>query len=228
MVGTPVGPSTMRLRNNNTGIAFTASSVVLIAGNMYTAPQEYEANPEEQQRMTIVEYADKGMADEFEAQLKLGVSPNIYRDGTTALIAAADHGYDDIVDLLLKSKANPNLVEKDESSGGIITPRRSPLMAAVDNGSMKCVSMLLKAGADPRYVNTNKHVCILDESSDPKMTAMLLEAVNSTLPPAPAVKLNPADRADMVYIPAGAFPMGEGFLDDDHMRHTVYLDSYWI
>lgn len=54
----------------------------------------------------------------------------------------------------------------------------------------------------------------------------------ATLPaPLYAVNLNPTDGAELVYIPAGEFPMGNpgGVGDDDEYPwHQVYLDAYYI
>jgi formylglycine-generating enzyme required for sulfatase activity len=47
------------------------------------------------------------------------------------------------------------------------------------------------------------------------------------VPPAGATRTNPKDGAEMVYVPAGEFPMG----DDDFPANpprTVTLDGYWI
>jgi ankyrin repeat protein len=61
--------------------------------------------------------------------------------GLTALLAAIKEEYLEIVDLLIKSGANPNLAEND--TGG------TPLMYAAKLGYMEIVNLLLNAGADP-------------------------------------------------------------------------------
>ncbi len=48
-------------------------------------------------------------------------------------------------------------------------------------------------------------------------------------PAAGAVRINPTDGTEMVYVPAGEFTMGsENGGDDEKPVHTVYLDAYWI
>jgi formylglycine-generating enzyme len=45
------------------------------------------------------------------------------------------------------------------------------------------------------------------------------------------VSVNPKDGAEMVYVPAGEFPMGSREAEGsahERPRHTVYLDAYWI
>lgn len=61
--------------------------------------------------------------------------------GLTALLAAIKEEYLEIVDLLIKSGANPNLAEND--TGG------TPLMCAAKLGYVEIVNLLLNAGADP-------------------------------------------------------------------------------
>ena len=46
-----------------------------------------------------------------------------------------------------------------------------------------------------------------------------------------ATRINPKDRAVMVYVPAGSFLMGDNDLAADKLafpRHTVTLDAFWI
>ena len=61
-------------------------------------------------------------------------------DGVTPLMAASKSGYNDVVELLLKSKANPNARSKDGATA---------IYFASENGHSVVVSTLLKSGADP-------------------------------------------------------------------------------
>jgi formylglycine-generating enzyme required for sulfatase activity len=45
--------------------------------------------------------------------------------------------------------------------------------------------------------------------------------------PAPKIKVNTIDGADMVYIPSGEFKMGDNDISDNP-RHTVKLSGYWM
>ncbi|EHH58809.1 hypothetical protein EGM_08750, partial [Macaca fascicularis] len=64
-------------------------------------------------------------------------------DGTTALLKAANKGYNDVIEELLKF--SPTL--------GILKNGTSALHAAVLSGNIKTVALLLEAGADPSLRN---------------------------------------------------------------------------
>lgn len=64
-------------------------------------------------------------------------------DGTTALLKAANKGYNDVIKELLKF--SPTL--------GILKNGTSALHAAVLSGNIKTVALLLEAGADPALRN---------------------------------------------------------------------------
>uniref|UniRef100_A0A452V733 Ankyrin repeat domain 29 n=1 Tax=Ursus maritimus TaxID=29073 RepID=A0A452V733_URSMA len=64
-------------------------------------------------------------------------------DGTTALLKAANKGYNDVIEELLKF--SPTL--------GILKNGTSALHAAVLSGNIKTVALLLEAGADPALRN---------------------------------------------------------------------------
>ncbi|XP_008058970.2 ankyrin repeat domain-containing protein 29, partial [Carlito syrichta] len=65
------------------------------------------------------------------------------KDGTTALLKAANNGYNDVIEELLKF--SPTL--------GILKNGTSALHAAVLSGNIKTVALLLEAGADPSLRN---------------------------------------------------------------------------
>ncbi|XP_016067025.1 PREDICTED: ankyrin repeat domain-containing protein 29 [Miniopterus natalensis] len=65
------------------------------------------------------------------------------KDGTTALLKAANKGYSDVIEELLKF--SPTL--------GILKNGTSALHAAVLSGNIKTVALLLEAGADPALRN---------------------------------------------------------------------------
>ncbi|MDB9518406.1 ankyrin repeat domain-containing protein [Roseofilum reptotaenium CS-1145] len=62
-------------------------------------------------------------------------------NGCTALISTVQEGRVDIVEILLKAGANPNLAEED--TGG------TPLMYAAKHGYLEILNLLLDAGSDP-------------------------------------------------------------------------------
>ena len=59
---------------------------------------------------------------------------------------------------------------------------------------------------------------------------MIDECATSPLnePPRGAVKVNPIDGAEMVYVPAGEFVMGADDPYNLSLPHRVYLDGFWI
>jgi ankyrin repeat protein len=76
--------------------------------------------------------------------------------GCTALMYAADIGHTEVVRLLLKAGANPNIVDKSrlrdcELAYNFDIPKggNTALMNAVTKGHVKVVTLLLEAGADP-------------------------------------------------------------------------------
>jgi ankyrin repeat protein len=74
--------------------------------------------------------------------LSKGININISdSSGETALLAAIRNKKDDVVQFLLKARANPNIKEQDQRG-------RTPLIAALEQGSEIAFQMLLEAGAD--------------------------------------------------------------------------------
>jgi hypothetical protein len=72
--------------------------------------------------------------------------------GVSALSIAAEEGYDDIVTMLLRAGAKPNIVV---SGGGGWQGLWSPLMIVTFNGHTSTAELLLNHGADVNYADEN-------------------------------------------------------------------------
>lgn len=90
-----------------------------------------------------------------ESLLKLGVTPNLWRGGDekTPLILASQHGYENIVKMLLDAGADVNEKDIDDRTALILTSRP---------GNENIVKMLLAAGADVNAENKNKSSALLE------------------------------------------------------------------
>src|SRR5262249_33474306 len=75
------------------------------------------------------------------------------QEGDTALMLAARHGSLDIVDLLLKAGANPNLATGIIPDAANTRFGCTALMSAARYGYLDIVQLLLKAGANPNLKN---------------------------------------------------------------------------
>ncbi|MDR1123820.1 MAG: ankyrin repeat domain-containing protein [Elusimicrobiota bacterium] len=84
----------------------------------------------------------------------------------TPLIIAANHGRKEIVSMLLKAKANPNLQSSDGSTALIIASFRE---------GKEIVSMLLNAGADPNLQKSDGSTALM-LTSNKEIVSMLLNA----------------------------------------------------
>lgn len=93
----------------------------------------------------LMHYVSTGNTREVEALIQQGVDLNaVDEDGDTALYYAVSRGYRNIVDLLLKHGANPNIVGLRRNPGEL----GSPLEFATDKGWYTIVSSLVEHGAD--------------------------------------------------------------------------------
>jgi ankyrin repeat protein len=82
-----------------------------------------------------------------EQLLAAGLNPNIpNKNGDTALMLAADKGFDRMVALLLAYGADPNIAN---------TSSFTPLLLAASKGHENVVKVLLDAGADQHIPNIN-------------------------------------------------------------------------
>ncbi|KAL2007038.1 hypothetical protein VTN00DRAFT_8476 [Thermoascus crustaceus] len=110
------------------------------------------------------EYADtalaaaalKGHKDVVNTLIRSGADPNIFNNsnGTTALIQAASHGYEEIVTILLKaSHGYKNIVKGVDT----ISEYEDALTKSVTHGHEDVVRILLDTGADPNIVGRDVH-----------------------------------------------------------------------
>jgi ankyrin repeat protein len=104
----------------------------------------------------LTAYAENGDLAGVRLCLWFGTNPNQPcrwgwpdADGQTPLTAAAQFGRVEVVEVLLKWGANPNL--RDSGSD---YPHETPLSTAAMQGQLEVCRVLLKAGADPN-VPTN-------------------------------------------------------------------------
>src|SRR3990167_4445177 len=84
----------------------------------------------------------------------------------SALMHAALNGYDQIVDLLLKANANPNIYDPIGQSA---------LTTAVDKGYDKIVDLLLKANANPNGIPYMNPLIIAVNKGHAKIVDLLLK-----------------------------------------------------
>jgi len=77
-----------------------------------------------------------------------GVDVNCYRDGVTALLAAAEQGHADVASKLVDARADANK-PTDDGDG------YSPLQVAAQYGNIEVVEVLLHARADMEHVSTD-------------------------------------------------------------------------
>jgi len=104
-------------------------------------------------------YAVRGDVSGVRLCLRFGVDPNApmrwgwnrENDGQTPLTAAARHGHVEVVCLLLKSGADPNLRDF-----GPDYPHETPLSTAAMTGQLEVCRELLAAGADPNLPTNPK------------------------------------------------------------------------
>ena len=82
--------------------------------------------------------------------LRWKADPNIPSiDGVTALYAASQEGHRKCVELLLKSKANPNIKDTMADRG------KSPLYMACQENKYSCAKLLLQYKANPNIQTTD-------------------------------------------------------------------------
>ncbi|NPV85717.1 MAG: SUMF1/EgtB/PvdO family nonheme iron enzyme [Anaerolineae bacterium] len=90
----------------------------------------------------------------------------------------------------------------------------------------------LTATAEAKWAQTATERARLTATAEAKWAQTATERARLTATPqAGEVRVREADGMEMVYVPAGVFWMGseEGEGDEDeHPRHEVYLDAYWI
>ena len=87
------------------------------------------------------------------------------RSGATALMAAAEAGHADAVELLLDAGADPDI----RRDGGL-----TALMFAAASGSLRAVTSLLDAGADPAARDASGRSALEHAGSDEAALAELL------------------------------------------------------
>lgn len=101
-----------------------------------------DINTRNEEGLTLLQMAVRDrMEDIAQILIRLGADVNLkaHQNGYTALHFAADKGDEDLVDLLLAHKADPNITDRR---------RQSPLHIAADGGEEEIVKKLVAAGAD--------------------------------------------------------------------------------
>jgi len=101
-----------------------------------------DINARNDEGLTLLQMAVRDrMADIAQTLLRLGADVNLkaQQGGYTALHFAADKGDEDMVDLLIAYKANPDITD---------SRKQSPLHIAAEGGEEEIVKKLVAAGAD--------------------------------------------------------------------------------
>lgn len=93
-----------------------------------------------------------GHDDIAEMLLQAGMNPNEKCNGIAPLHAAAEHGADDMVRVLLKHKADVNVKRGDDRHD---FDQNTPLIEASCKGHFECAKMLIDAGADINFQSKN-------------------------------------------------------------------------
>jgi hypothetical protein len=91
--------------------------------------------------------ANRGSITIIQLLLDCGADPDLESSGDAPLLFALECDRDDIVELLLRHGASPNLVRTREEGA------TTPLAMALQCSSTKCVSILLECGANPNLVS---------------------------------------------------------------------------
>ncbi|MFI3242702.1 MAG: ankyrin repeat domain-containing protein [Akkermansia sp.] len=114
-------------------------------GQMEQLPPSYDAQSQEARvtRFVAVEYGNKSF---LKHMLQSGLSPESKLDGYSLLCSAIIAGQVPIVELLLDSGAQVNVLGDDDLS---------PLMHAAIMGNMDCVELLQEKGAKSAMKNRN-------------------------------------------------------------------------
>lgn len=101
-----------------------------------------DINARNEEGLTLLQMAVRDRMDDIaEKLLSFGADVNLksLQNGYTALHYAADKGDEDLVDLLLTHKADPNITDKR---------KQSPLHIAAEGGEEEIVKKLVAAGTD--------------------------------------------------------------------------------
>jgi ankyrin repeat protein len=107
--------------------------------------------------MSAGEAAWKGNLEWMRTLLVNGQNPDYEdeqssRDGITLLMLAANHGHANVVELLLKNGANPNLQTNDRKETALMLAAESLGQITVTHeGHHEAMRLLLKCGADPNF-----------------------------------------------------------------------------
>ena len=125
-------------------------------------------------------------------------------NGVTPLHIAAALGLQEIAKVLLSKGADPNAADSQE---------RTPRSLAETNGHAAVVELLTGSGA-----GTDDEAKKVTQPNDVKPGTKIGD-----------VRINPKDGAEMVWVPAGEFLVGD--TDKGMMLHPqskVYMDGYWM
>lgn len=80
--------------------------------------------------------------------------------GWTPLMLAALHGYAEIIEMLLRHGADPNVFTDEEADAQEGCATRSALTLAVVNGRVEIVRLLLRYGADGHATSSDGHTAL--------------------------------------------------------------------
>ena len=174
---------------------------VVVRGSAILEQREEEEEEEDWGR-TLFEVSVKGDADRVRRLLVLGADIEWRVNGWTPLIAAAFHGRDEVVKILLKSGANTEARIND--MGG------TALIMATENNHDYIVRMLLDAGAD-KDAKDNDGYDALRVAQEEKLQPIidLLLGCSSPTPPPPD---------PLPALPPSAVPLGPGWDGDKRPR----------
>lgn len=150
--------------------------------NPNTNPIEYiNSNLSETPSEQLLKYVELGELSYVSAVLKQNPSLDVNRPratgSKTALYLACERGYPDLVELLLKHKADATIGDSEPASLGD-AKRYSPLTIAAGNGHLAVVKVLLSSGVDieSRDASNRTAIWIAAVKNQPTVVRFLCEA----------------------------------------------------
>ena len=93
------------------------------------------------------------------------------------LIKQAEKGNKEVVEMLLKAGADPNIQDTDDTDD---TDGNTALIWASYNGHKEIVEILIKSGADPNFKNIHKETALMcaSDKANKEIVKMLIEYVD--------------------------------------------------
>lgn len=134
---------------------------------------------DEKEAKTLIDHVKDGNIDEVLAFISSSLSleqrdntknsiiDEYDAEGLGAIHWAADRGYANVLEILLKNGADVNLIDKDSG--------QTALHYAVSCSHIECIKMLLNYSANPKIPDSDDLTCIdlANESEDPNVIALL-------------------------------------------------------